>query len=57
LVAQYLYIFQKRRETSWTLQERREYLLDCIEISRDATFDEDASLKKSKRFHLEEVYE
>jgi hypothetical protein len=28
-----------------------------IEINRDVTFDEDASLKKSRRFHLEEVYE
>jgi hypothetical protein len=28
-----------------------------IEINRDVTFDEDATLKKSRRFHLEEVYE
>jgi hypothetical protein len=28
-----------------------------IEINRDVTFDEDAVLKKSKRCHLEEVYE
>jgi hypothetical protein len=28
-----------------------------IEISRDVTFDEDATLKKSKLCHLEEVYE
>jgi hypothetical protein len=28
-----------------------------IEISRDVTFDEDATLKKSRIFHLEEVYE
>jgi hypothetical protein len=28
-----------------------------IEISKDVTFDEDATLKKSKRCHLEEVYE
>jgi hypothetical protein len=28
-----------------------------IEISRDMTFDEDASLKKSKLYQLEEVYE
>ena len=28
-----------------------------IETSRDVTFDEDAVLKKSKKFHLEEVYE
>jgi hypothetical protein len=28
-----------------------------IEISRDVTFDEDATLKKSRRCHLEEVYE
>jgi hypothetical protein len=28
-----------------------------IEISRDVTFDEDAALKKSRRCHLEEVYE
>ena len=28
-----------------------------IEISRDVTFDEDASLKKSRRCQLEEVYE
>jgi hypothetical protein len=28
-----------------------------IEISRDMTFDEEAALKKSRRFQLEEVYE
>jgi hypothetical protein len=28
-----------------------------ININRDVTFDEDATLKKSKIFHLEEVYE
>jgi hypothetical protein len=28
-----------------------------IEIGRDVTFDEDAALKKSRRCHLEEVYE
>jgi hypothetical protein len=28
-----------------------------IEISRDVTFDEDATLEKSRRFQLEEVYE
>jgi hypothetical protein len=28
-----------------------------IEINRDVTFDEDTTLKKSRRFHLEEVYE
>jgi hypothetical protein len=28
-----------------------------IEISRDVTFDEEATLKKSRRCHLEEVYE
>jgi hypothetical protein len=28
-----------------------------IEISRDVTFDEDATLKKSRRCQLEEVYE
>jgi hypothetical protein len=28
-----------------------------IEINRDVTFDEDAKLKKSRRFQLEEVYE
>jgi hypothetical protein len=28
-----------------------------IEISRDVTFDEDAALKKSRRCHLEEIYE
>jgi hypothetical protein len=28
-----------------------------IEISMDVTFDEDATLKKSRRCHLEEVYE
>jgi hypothetical protein len=28
-----------------------------IEINRDVTFDEDAALKKSRKFHLEEVYE
>ena len=28
-----------------------------IDISRDVTFDEDAAFKKSRRCHLEEVYE
>jgi hypothetical protein len=28
-----------------------------IEINRDVTFDEDETLKKSRRCHLEEVYE
>ena len=28
-----------------------------IDINRDVTFDEDATLKKSKRCYLEEVYE
>jgi hypothetical protein len=28
-----------------------------IDISRDVTFDEDATLKKSRKCHLEEVYE
>ena len=28
-----------------------------IEINRDVTFDEDATLKRSREFHLEEVYE
>jgi hypothetical protein len=28
-----------------------------IDINRDVTFDEDATLKKSRRCHLEEVYE
>jgi hypothetical protein len=28
-----------------------------IEINRDMTFDEEATLKKSRRCHLEEVYE
>jgi hypothetical protein len=28
-----------------------------IEISRDVTFDEEAALKKSRRFQLEEMYE
>jgi hypothetical protein len=28
-----------------------------IEISRDVTFDEEVALKKSRRCHLEEVYE
>jgi hypothetical protein len=37
----------------------RIYILghDHIEINRDVTFDEDAALKKSTRFQLEEVYE
>jgi hypothetical protein len=37
----------------------RIYIPGChhIEISRDVTFDEDATLKKSKRCQLEEVYE
>ena len=48
--------------------ERKEYLLDTvkspnplgfhhIEISRDVTFDEETTLKKSRRCHLEEVHE
>ena len=28
-----------------------------IEINRDVTFDEDATLKRSRKFHLEEAYE
>jgi hypothetical protein len=67
-----LFIYLKKRETSWTLQERREYLWDTgvskafriyilghrhIEIIRDVTFDEEAALKKSRRCQLEEVYE
>jgi hypothetical protein len=28
-----------------------------IEIRRDVTFDEDETIKKSRKFHLEEVYE
>ena len=28
-----------------------------INISRDVTFDEETALKKSRRFHLEEVHE
>ena len=28
--AQYLYIYRKRKETSWNLQERREYLWDTV---------------------------
>ena len=37
----------------------RVYILDHhhIEINRDVTFDEDATLKKSRRCQLEEVYE
>jgi hypothetical protein len=70
LAAQCLFIYRKKRVTSWTVQERREYLWDIvrafriyipghhhIEISRDVTFDEDTALKKSKRCQLEEVYE
>jgi hypothetical protein len=34
------------------------YLVTChIEISRDVTFDEEATLKKSRRCQLEEVCE
>jgi len=28
-----------------------------IEINRDVTFDEDEKLKRSRKFHLEEVYQ
>jgi hypothetical protein len=38
LVAQYSYIFQKRRETSWTPQERREYLWDTVRLPRPSGF-------------------
>jgi hypothetical protein len=73
LVVQYLYTFQKKRELSWILQERREKFFGyCeiskafkiyipgyhhIEISRDVTFDEDATFKISRKCQLEEVYE
>jgi hypothetical protein len=38
LAAQYLYIFQTRREPSRTLQERREYLLDIVRSPRPLEF-------------------
>ena len=64
----YVHILKKRREPSWILIERREYLLDTmnspktsgfhlIEISKDVTFDEETALMKSRRCQLEEVHE
>jgi transposase InsO family protein len=35
---QYLYTFLKRREPSWTLQERREYLLHIVRSPRPSKF-------------------
>jgi hypothetical protein len=68
-----MYTFQKKRELSWIPQERigifvgycevskafRIYIPSYhhIEINRDVTFDEYATLKRSRKFHLEEVYE
>jgi hypothetical protein len=62
LATHYFYIFRKRRETRWNCEVSkafRIYILGHhhIEISRDVTFDEDATLKKSRRCQLEEVYE
>jgi hypothetical protein len=61
------------KEKSWNPPERREYLWNIcevskafriyilgyrhIEISRDVTVDEEATLKKSRRCQLEEIYE
>ena len=65
-----MFTFQKKREPSWTLPEKREYLLEDskafriyisrfhhIDISRDATFDEETTLKKYRRCQLEELHE
>ena len=63
-----MFTFQKKREPSWIVSERREHLLDIvkspkhsgfhhIQISRDVTFDEETTLKKSRRFQLEEIHE
>ena len=68
LVVQFMYIFRERREPSWIFLERREYLLDTvkspkpsgfhhIEISRDVTFDEETTIKKSRKCRHEEVHE
>ena len=63
-----MFSFEKKIEPSWTLTERREYLLDTmkspntlgfhhIDISRDVTFNEEITLKKYKRCQLGEVHE
>jgi hypothetical protein len=73
LVVQCLFIYLKKRETSWNPSGKKGIFVGyCevskafriyipghhhIEISRDVTFDEDAALKKSKLYQLEEVYE
>jgi hypothetical protein len=73
LVVQCLFIYRKRKETSWNpLGKKGIFVGYCevskafriyipghrhIEISRDVTIDEEATLKKSRRCQLEEVYE
>ena len=63
-----MFSFQNKIEPSWTLLERREYLLDTmkspnpsgfhhIDISRDVTFDEETTLNKYRKCQHEEVHE
>jgi hypothetical protein len=73
LAVQCLFVYRKRKETSWNPSGKKGIFVGyCevskafriyipshrhIEISRDMTIDEEAMLKKSKRCQLEEVYE
>jgi hypothetical protein len=73
LAVQCLFVYRKRKETSWNPSGKKGIFVGyCevskafkiyipghrhIEISRDVTFDEEATLKKSRRCQLEEVYE
>ena len=63
-----MFTIQNKREPSWILLERREYLLDTpnspnpagfhhVYISRDVTSDEETTLKKYKRCLTEELHE
>jgi hypothetical protein len=73
LVVQCLYTFRKKGELSWIPSGKKGIFVGyCevskafriyipgyhhIEINRDVTFDEDATLKRSRKCQLEEVYE
>jgi hypothetical protein len=73
LAVQCLFVYRKRKETSWNPSGKKGIFVGyCevskafriyipghrhIEISRDMTFDEEATLKKSRRCQLEEMYE
>ena len=63
-----MFTIQNKREPSWILLERREYLLDTvkspnpsgfhhIDISRDVTFDKEKNLKKPIKCQHGEIHE